>query len=286
MSERPHDGCLVAGYVSHNFKKHLRDLTPINQYLAATLSDKGIDKTEVKLSNSLESMRVLLGRGEVDWVTAQVFGASILVDAGVAEVLAQRWKKGRENYRSLLFVRADSGIGSMAELRGRVVAFEDPSSTTGWFIPASTLVSKGLELNQLQSPRSSARPDLVNFVFAREEINISTWVFKGLAQAGALSDGDWTNPKRVPTQFRKQLKILHKSVPYPRSLILVRKSLDPRMKEILKSALLTAHDDRSAEQALRAFHRTSKFTPVNDTVIRALERARALRRTVLPDVSP
>lgn len=47
--------------------------------------------------------------------------------------------------------------------------------------------------------------DAVGYVFARSELNISTWVHKRLADAGAMSDLDWNNPRRMPEAFRRDM---------------------------------------------------------------------------------
>ena len=49
-------------------------------------------------------------------------------------------------------------------------------------------------------------PGAVGYLFARSELNISTWVHKRLVDVGVMSNLDWQNPQRVPAAFRRDLQ--------------------------------------------------------------------------------
>ena len=49
-------------------------------------------------------------------------------------------------YRSVLVVRADSGITGLAGLRGKSLAWADPNSTSGYLIPRSELKKSGIDI--------------------------------------------------------------------------------------------------------------------------------------------
>jgi phosphonate transport system substrate-binding protein len=53
---------------------------------------------------------------------------------------------GTTYYYSVMVVRADSGIKSLAEMKGHSLAWADPNSTSGYLIPSSTLKTKGIDL--------------------------------------------------------------------------------------------------------------------------------------------
>jgi phosphonate transport system substrate-binding protein len=52
-------------------------------------------------------------------------------DAG-AEPLLQEWKKGVAEYKTVFFVRKDSGITSFKALVGKKIPFEDAGSTSAF----------------------------------------------------------------------------------------------------------------------------------------------------------
>ena len=93
---------LVAGGVSHNFKKHLRNIAPINNYLSGKLAAVGVKGGEVRLSSDINNVIAQFRQREIDWTTETAFGAAEAVSAGVAEAVALRWRKGKRSYASII----------------------------------------------------------------------------------------------------------------------------------------------------------------------------------------
>jgi phosphonate transport system substrate-binding protein len=56
-------------------------------------------------------------------------------------------KDGSTYYYSVMVTRADSGIKTLAEMKGHSLAWADPNSTSGYLIPSATLKTKGIDLN-------------------------------------------------------------------------------------------------------------------------------------------
>jgi phosphonate transport system substrate-binding protein len=56
-------------------------------------------------------------------------------DGGVVPFLSTRKADGNTGYRSIVVTRCDSGIESLADAEGRVHAFADPDSTSGYAVP-------------------------------------------------------------------------------------------------------------------------------------------------------
>ena len=76
-----------------------------------------------------------------------------------AHVLLVAERSGMREYESVFFTRRDSGIKDLADLRGKRIAFQNPASTSAYFLPASEMLSAGLPLVILTiTPFSSFRP--------------------------------------------------------------------------------------------------------------------------------
>ncbi len=58
---------------------------------------------------------------------------------------AETAKSGRTYYHSQIITRADSGIKTVADLKGRTFAFVDPSSTSGHLFPKAGLIKMGID---------------------------------------------------------------------------------------------------------------------------------------------
>jgi phosphonate transport system substrate-binding protein len=252
-------GSLVIGRVSDNPRKHYRRLKPMVDYVVSRLSNLGIARSGVLFAKNNKEMIEYLKEGKVDWVTETPFSALLFCEQADAEIMVRRWKEGRPDYCSIFFVRKDSGIDSINNLKGKKIAFEDPGSTTGCLIPKALLNKAGFKTVRLASPRKNPPADAIGYVFAGRDINITTWVHKGMVDAGVYGDIDWENRDDCPPAFKKNLRIIYKSGPFPRAMEIIRKGVDPVIKKRIKEILLNAHKDPKAKKALKAYRETKRF---------------------------
>ncbi len=262
--------------VSSDPVKNLPRLQTLADYLAKRLSHLGITEGRAIIVRSNEDMLKLLQSGEVDVTSETVMSAQFFEQYGGAELLLHEWKKGVGYYHSLLIVHKDSGIQSLDDLVGRTVGFEDPGSTSGFLVPFAMLRERGLQLRQLDGPRATASPGEVGYVFANAEINIGAWVARGLSAAGSISDKDFKDEGRVPPQVRERLRILVKSPPILRSILLVNGRLDAELKAAIKQTLLEASEDEEGRTALKAYYRVKKYTELEGDALANLNRMRQL----------
>jgi phosphonate transport system substrate-binding protein len=267
-SSDPHT--LVIGKISHNPKKHYRYLKPMLTYAVERMRDLGIQKGRIRMAKSKEQLALLMARGEVDWVTETPIAAAYLHAKSGAEILVSKWKKGMPVYNTVFFSLKDGPVKKMEDLKGRIIALEDPASTTAYYLPVHAMLQKGLIPVKLKSFRETPPEDKVGFVFAREEINIATLVNKGLVQAGAFSNLDWDKEDHLPANYRRQFSIFHRLPPVIRAVELVRQDLNPALKQRLKEILLNAEEDPDAKPVLRAYQQTKKFDKLSTEQIESV----------------
>jgi phosphonate transport system substrate-binding protein len=85
----------------------------------------------------------LLG-GTIDyaWLGASAYAKIYLTDPAAVELkLTKQNVDGSTGYFSIGFARADSGITSIEEAKGKVFAFADPNSTSGFLVPGAELIA-------------------------------------------------------------------------------------------------------------------------------------------------
>jgi len=86
----------------------------------------------------------LLG-GTLDyaWLGASAYAKVYLTDPEAVEVkLTKQNVDGSTGYYAIGFTRKDTGITSMDEAKGKVFAFADPNSTSGYLVPGAELAAK------------------------------------------------------------------------------------------------------------------------------------------------
>ncbi|MGB3553294.1 MAG: phosphonate ABC transporter substrate-binding protein [Jannaschia sp.] len=80
---------------------------------------------------------LLGGTLDMAWLGASAYAAIYLQDPEAVEpVLVKTNLDGSFSYHSIGFARADSGIASLDDMKGKVFGFGDPNSTSGYLIPS------------------------------------------------------------------------------------------------------------------------------------------------------
>lgn len=276
----PTKRALVVGRISENPNKHFPGTKLMADYLAKQLKDLGIEGAHVQISSDAEQMIRFMKEGRVDVVNETVFTSMRLVDEANGELLLKGHRKRAGSYRAVFFARKDSAINSLADLRGHVLALEDDSSTTGFMIPAAIILSQKLPLMRLSSPRQPVPADSIGYIYSTQEINTALLVHKRIADAGVFSNVDLETEGSMPQEMRKDIKVFHQSPDFPRSLVVVRRSLTPAIKQRLKKILLAAPSDAEGAPLLKGYHAITKFEPLNDADKKSLDEGRRLGKIV------
>jgi phosphonate transport system substrate-binding protein len=275
---------LVLGRISDDPKTHYEQLKPLLDYVVPRMADVGIREGRVLMARDAQQMASYLRRGQVDWVTETAGTGMLLQERSGAQPFLLTERDGVSSYRTVFFVRRDSGLKTLEDLRGRSVAFQNNASTSAYFVPAIELLRRRMSLSLLLSPMDKPTGGSVGYVFARSELNIGAWVHKRLVDAGTMSDIDWNNPARVPLSYRNDLEVVHISEPVPRALEMVRADLDPKVQARLREVLIEAASDPRAAEALKYFFRTTRFLPIDDDTRGVLARLRSGVAQVRADV--
>lgn len=268
-------GVLVLGRISDDPAAHYDQLKPLLDYVVPRMADVGIHEGRILMARDLKQMESYLRRGRVDWVTETTASALQLQTRAGAEALLLTERSGVSRYGTVFFARRDSGIGSLDDLRGRSIAFQNLNSTSAYYMPAMEIIDRGLPMEILLSPGDRPAPGSVGYLFARSELNIATWVHKGLVDAGALSNLDWQSTQRLPASYRRDLVAFHATAEFPRALEMVRGDMDAAVKARLREVLAAAANDPDAGEALLRFFNTTRFLPIDVATSRSLEVLRA-----------
>jgi phosphonate transport system substrate-binding protein len=159
-------------------------------------------------------------------------------------------------YRSLIFTKRNGQINRLEDLRGKVVVFEDPESTSGHFLPKSLLLRKGFKFTDKSRFDPYASPTDLGYVFAYSQERLLDWVFTNKAAAGAFSDDDFA---KLGENKRSDLIILAQTEQLPRHLVSVRKDFAPELVDRLEKLLLSMHENDQGRRILKKTDDTTKF---------------------------
>jgi len=276
-------GTLTIGRVSNEPERIYRQLKPVLDYMVRNLGDVGITEGAVVVAKDHNEMVKNLKQGKVDWVQKGVFEALIYSREAGVDIALRSWREGVPSYHSVMIARKDGPVGSMKDLVGRKIAFQDKGSTSAFFVPSALMKKAGFELVELASPRDKVPTGKIGYVFAGKELTITTWVHRELADAGAYHNQNWSNPTDNPEAMKQDLKMIYQGKPMPRMIEMLRKDLDPRIKAKIITILLHAHEDPTAAAALKAYGpETAKFDELKGKAREELLEAMSLVKYMGP----
>lgn len=275
----PPAGVLTIGSLSLSPGREHEVVQPFADYLAGRLGPVGIGHGRVVVVQSVHGMVEELAAGRIDLYVDSPFPvAFVAAHGGGLKVLLRRWKRGAEAYRSLIFARADSGIETLADLRGRMIAFGEPFSTTGYLLPKTALLATGLQVASYQDPAAAVPRDRVGYVFSNDAESTVFWVLKGRVSAGAGNDDYFAE---MAGERIDELRIIARTPSLPRNLVCARRGLDPAVEAAIIDVLLGMASDEAGRAVLEAYEETARF----DRLPQGAEEALAEVAGLLPFVA-
>jgi phosphonate transport system substrate-binding protein len=227
------------------------------RYVAAKLASASDIEGKVVVAPSPFELATLIQNRQVDFYMDSPYPTYLINDVhGVAKLLLRRWKGGMSEYRSLIFTKRNGEINRLEDLRGKVVAFEDPESTSGYFLPHSFLTRKGFTFTDKNRFDPYASPQDIRYLFAYSQEQLMDWVFTRKAAAGAFSEDDYAHLEK---KERSEVTILAQTEQLPRHLLSVRKDFSPVLANHLKEVLLSMHENDQGRRILKQIDDTTKF---------------------------
>jgi phosphonate transport system substrate-binding protein len=177
---------------------------------------------ELRLARNYSEAVRLLSEREVELAS---LGGVTFIEAyrtcGAVPLARPRNAAGQAEYRSILIVRADSDIQSVADLRGRSFAFGSFHSTSGNLVPRTYLYRHGIRLEDLSRYDNLGKHDAV-----------AKAVLKGNFDAGAVKDV-------IAARYRGHgLRYLAASDPIPAVPIVAHPETPAALREAVTQALL------------------------------------------------
>jgi len=143
--------------------------------------------------------------------------------------------QGETTYRGQIIVRTDSGIDSLADLKGKSFAFVDASSTSGYILPKSMLEKRGITLGE--TVFGMRHDNVVMMVYQRQVDAGATYYSPPDRVTGQIYDARMRVEKQYPDAAKK-LKILALTESIPNDPFVFRKDMPEEMKKKIAGALV------------------------------------------------
>jgi phosphonate transport system substrate-binding protein len=173
-----------------------------------------------------------------------------------AIILARNLWHGKATFTSRIYVRKDSGLRQLEDLRGKTIAFVDPASSSGYTYPMVMLIQKGLVRNR--DPKTFFR----EVVFSGAHDASMRALLNGHVDAIASFDLAREQYLKDPAE-RERIVWIAETPAIPEAGIAARDGLDPAVFAKIRAALLQIRGPAYAA-LLKRLYDIDGFEPAED----------------------
>jgi phosphonate transport system substrate-binding protein len=224
-----------------------RKFAPLGQYLEQQLGMK-VEWTPV--TDYAAAVETLINRKvDLAWFGGFTFVQASARSGGKVVPLVQREEDTK--FRSVFITSAGSGIGKLADLKGKTLSFGSASSTSGHLMPRHFLLSAGLDPDT----------DFKRVAFSGAHDATIAAVASGKVDAGALNISVWEKfvaDKKIDTA---QVKVFYTTPTYYDYNWSVHADMPADLREKLRKAFLALDPANPAHKEILALQRATRFVP-------------------------
>lgn len=260
--------------------KKIKRFQPLADYLAAAMENQGIREGRVVIARGISEMGRMMLDGQVDVYFDSPYPTLAVRELSGSQIILRRWKGGVPEYWSIFVARRDSGLSKASDLKGKILAVEEPYSTSGFLLPVGTLVQRGLDLKVVASFDAPVEAGQIGYYFTGDEENTVEMVLQGRVAAGALSNEDYDD---LSPELMEKLVTFDRTSTVPRQLVSVRPGLADERVGRLRELLTGLDQTETGRQLLAGLKKTSKFDVVPAEAAASLTELDQMIAQVLKD---
>lgn len=211
-------------------------------------------KYEVRVPSSFIAVVEAFGTKRADIAWINTFGYLLAHKKYGAEAKLILTRYGSASYRSQFLARKEDNITTLEGFQGKRFAFVDPSSISGYMLPAKMLSDAGVSPSQT--------------VFAQKHDNVVTMLYQGQVDGGATfysppNDGKIQDARRlVKTQFpdvEEKINIVTLTQDIPNDPVVVRGDLPEAMKTTIINAIFDYSQTVEGKEVMKGLYGSDNF---------------------------
>lgn len=239
--------------------EQVRKFGPIVRYLERTLGMK----VEFMPVNDYPAAVEALVNKQVDLVW---FGGFTHVQAQIrsgGKIIPIAQREEDAQFRSVFIAQTNSGIKSLADLKGKQVSFGSQSSTSGHLMPRSFLLQAGIEPER----------DFKRVAFSGAHDATIASVVSGRVDAAALDITVWrrfVDDKKVDTS---KVDVFYTTPPFFNYNWSVHADMPAALRERITKALLDLSMNTPEGKEILTLNRATKYIPTREENYKGLETA-------------
>ena len=237
----PEKTLLIGLTPEHNIFKQVRRYEPLADYLSEKTGVRVKLKVLTYSGNVIDNFQSL----KLDGAFFGSFSYSLArARLGVVALARPEYPDGSSSYHGVLFVRKDSGIGTVRQMKGKRLALVARATTAGYLFPSIFLGMAGV-----RTPESFFK----EIYYAGTHEGTIDDVLDRKADVGASKNTVYNRFAAENPRIDRELVILGKSDDVPENALALRQGIEDSVKRKLVDALIAMHADPDGEKVLKAF---------------------------------
>jgi len=223
--------------------------------LAQMITDQTGLVVQSTVGTDFAAVREAMGAGQAQIGWLNTFNYVLANEKYGVDVGLVTERYGLTYYTGQIIVRADSGITSLEDLKGKVMCWVDPNSTSGYIIPRIMLAANGIDPDT----------DFANTVEAGSHNNVVTAVYNGDCDAGATySDARSSIAEDFP-DVNDVVIVLATTTEIPNDTVSFTKDFPADMRQKIVDALVAISSTEAGQAALGSLYSIEALVPADDS---------------------
>jgi phosphonate transport system substrate-binding protein len=221
-----------------------QDIITSGDELAKMLTDQTGLTVVANVGTDFAAVREAMGanKAQIGWLNT--FNYILAHEKYGIDVALVTIRFGATTYKGQIVVRADSGITTLADLKGKVMCWVDPNSTSGYIIPRIYLKANGIDPDT----------DFSNQVEAGSHNNVITQVYNGDCDAGASFVDARSSVEADLPDVMEKVVVLATTGDIPNDGVDFTKDFPADMRTTIVNALLDIANTDQGKEALNTLY--------------------------------
>jgi phosphonate transport system substrate-binding protein len=223
--------------------------------LAEVIVEKTDLVIEANVGTDFAAVREAMGadKAHIGWLNT--FNYVLANEKHGVEVGLVTVRFGSNSYTGQIIVRADSGIESLADLKGKVMCWVDPNSTSGYIIPRIMLAANGVDPDN----------DFAKTVEAGSHNNVVTQVYNGDCDAGATYVDARSSIEEDFADVKEKVIVLATTTDIPNDSVSFTKDFPDDLRDQIIDALLEFAGTEEGKETLNNLYNIEGLEKAGDS---------------------
>jgi phosphonate transport system substrate-binding protein len=241
---------LVIGFTpSAETEKIATTVKPLENILSKKL---GV-KVKSYLATDYTALIEALGSNKVDIAFLPPFGYVLANEKYKSEIILKAIRNGHAFYRSQFVVRKGTAK-SINDLKGKIWAYPDAASTSGYIFPKAYMIKNGINPDKFFKDRiqTGSHDNAILAVYNKE------------ADLATTFEGAENRLIKEYKDIKDKLEVIAYTDSIPNDGIVIRANLDNQLKEKIKKVFLELNNDEEALKVLKEVYSWDGIAVAND----------------------